>query len=169
MRVYYDPRYDILELKFYDEAPELVARQVDEDIVFDFGAGDRLFGMEILGASGRVELARLLSEKVVVEGPADLENRSERTPPDALRVYYDDKHDILYIEFDERSQKRLSEQFDEDIVLDFGEGEKLVAMEILGASHRINLAGLLSGDVRVERPERATAGAVSGVRESPPG
>jgi uncharacterized protein YuzE len=44
---------------------------------------------------------------------------------------------------DERTQQVVNQRLSDDIVLDVGENDKIVGIEILDASKRLNLAGLL--------------------------
>lgn len=60
-----------------------------------------------------------------------------------MKIYYDDKTDLLYIRFDEQKQQVVNKRVTEDIVLDIGEEEKIVGIEILDASKRVNLETLL--------------------------
>ncbi len=60
-----------------------------------------------------------------------------------MKIYYDDKTDVLYIRFDERIQDVINKRVSEEIVLDIGEGNKIIGMEIIDASSRINLQSLL--------------------------
>ncbi|MFQ5780654.1 MAG: DUF2283 domain-containing protein [Nitrospiria bacterium] len=56
---------------------------------------------------------------------------------------YNDKTDLLYIRFDDREQEVENKRVAEDIVLDMGEGEKLVGIEIMDASRHVKLEGIL--------------------------
>jgi len=60
-----------------------------------------------------------------------------------MKVIYDDKIDLLYIRLDDRKQDVVNKRVSEDIVLDMGENEKVVGIEILNASRNINLERLL--------------------------
>lgn len=60
-----------------------------------------------------------------------------------MKVIYDDKIDLLYIRLDDRKQDVVNKRVSEDIVLDIGENEKVVGIEILNASRNINLERLL--------------------------
>lgn len=68
-----------------------------------------------------------------------------------MKIYYDDKADLLYIRFDERKQEVENRKVTEDIVLDLGEGGKIVGIEILDASRHINLEGILPTHYEVPR------------------
>lgn len=60
-----------------------------------------------------------------------------------MNISYDDKMDLLYIRLDDRKQNLINERVNEDIVLDIGENEKIVGIEILNASFHVNLERLL--------------------------
>ncbi|HRR92271.1 MAG TPA: DUF2283 domain-containing protein, partial [bacterium] len=60
------------------------------------------------------------------------------------------KKDLLYIRFDEKNQQIINKRVTEDIVLDIGEEDKIVGMEILGASKLLNLRELLPVSYELE-------------------
>lgn len=60
-----------------------------------------------------------------------------------MLILYNDRTDLLYLRFDERKQQVVNKRFSEDIVLDLGEGDRIVGIEILDASKHLNLEGLL--------------------------
>ena len=60
-----------------------------------------------------------------------------------MKIYYDDHSDLLYIRFEERKQELENKRVTEDIVLDIGDGGKIVGIEILDASRHINLENVL--------------------------
>ena len=47
--------------------------------------------------------------------------------------------DLLYIRLDDRKQDVLNRRITEDIVLDMGEGDRIVGIEILDASKHVTL------------------------------
>ncbi|MCS6916807.1 MAG: DUF2283 domain-containing protein [Chitinophagales bacterium] len=61
----------------------------------------------------------------------------------AMKIYFDSKNDLLYLRFDAEKQAVTNMRLNEDIVVDFGENEKIVGMEILNASRLVNLKELL--------------------------
>jgi uncharacterized protein YuzE len=61
----------------------------------------------------------------------------------ALQILYDSKIDLLYLRLDERKQSVLNKRLSEDIVLDMGEDDKIIGIEILDASKHLNLEKLL--------------------------
>ena len=60
-----------------------------------------------------------------------------------MQIHYDAKTDLLYLRLDDRKQKTLNRRVSEDIVLDLGEDDRIVGIEILDASKRLNLQNLL--------------------------
>ncbi|HBR09852.1 TPA: DUF2283 domain-containing protein [Candidatus Acetothermia bacterium] len=60
-----------------------------------------------------------------------------------MQILYNAKTDLLYIRLDDRKQSVINKRFSEDIVLDIGEGDRIVGIEILDASKRLNLERLL--------------------------
>ena len=60
-----------------------------------------------------------------------------------MNILYDDKTDLLYIRLDDRKQEVINRRVSEDIVLDIGENEKVIGIEILDASKHVNLERLL--------------------------
>lgn len=68
-----------------------------------------------------------------------------------MKIYYDDKTDLLYLRFDERRQEVENKRVTEDVVLEIGEGGKIVGIEILDASKHINLESILPTHYEVPR------------------
>lgn len=60
-----------------------------------------------------------------------------------MNILYNDKTDLLYIRLDDRKQEVINRRVSEDIVLDIGENEKVIGIEILDASKHVNLERLL--------------------------
>ena len=60
-----------------------------------------------------------------------------------MNIAYDDKTDLLYIRLDDRKQEVINRRVSEDIVLDIGEGDRIVGIEILDASEHVTLDRLL--------------------------
>lgn len=60
-----------------------------------------------------------------------------------MQIVYNAKTDLLYLRLDDRKQEVINEPVSEDIVLDIGEGDKIVGIEILDASKHLNLERLL--------------------------
>jgi uncharacterized protein YuzE len=62
---------------------------------------------------------------------------------DIMQIFYDAKTDLLYLRLDDQKQELINKRVSDDIVLDIGEDDKIVGIEILDASKNINLKGLL--------------------------
>ncbi|MDE3088477.1 MAG: DUF2283 domain-containing protein [Chloroflexota bacterium] len=60
-----------------------------------------------------------------------------------MQIHYNTKTDLLYIRLDEQKQSVINRQLSEGIVLDIGEGDRIVGIEILDASKHLNLEQLL--------------------------
>ncbi len=56
-----------------------------------------------------------------------------------MHVSYNDKTDLLYIRLDDRRQEVMNRRVSDDVVLDIGEGDKIIGIEILDASKHVNL------------------------------
>jgi uncharacterized protein YuzE len=62
---------------------------------------------------------------------------------DSMHISYNDKSDLLYIRFDDIKQEVINKRVSEDVVLDIGEGDRIIAIEILKASKHVSLDRLL--------------------------
>ncbi len=60
-----------------------------------------------------------------------------------MQIHYGSRFDLLYIRLEPSKQKVTNIQVTEDIVLDMGEGDKIVGIEILDASKHVNLQSLM--------------------------
>jgi len=60
-----------------------------------------------------------------------------------MNILYNDKTDLLYIRLDDRKQDTINRRVSEDIVLDIGEDNKIVGIEILDASKHVSLEKLM--------------------------
>jgi len=60
-----------------------------------------------------------------------------------MNINYNDKTDLLYIRFDDRKQDVINKRVSEDIVLDIGEDDRIIGIEILDASRHVSLDRLL--------------------------
>jgi uncharacterized protein YuzE len=61
-----------------------------------------------------------------------------------MTVTYHRNTDLLYICLDDRAAQVRNEDFGEDVHLELGEGDRIVGIEILGASKRVDVASLVS-------------------------
>jgi uncharacterized protein YuzE len=68
-----------------------------------------------------------------------------------MNIVYNDKTDLLYIRFDDSKQDVINKRVSEDIVLDVGENEKIIGIEILDASRHVALDKLLPIKYEVAR------------------
>ena len=68
-----------------------------------------------------------------------------------MQVSYNDKSDLLYIRFDVRTQDVINRRVSDDVVLDIGEGNKIIGIEILDASKHVNLDRLLPVNYEVSK------------------
>ena len=60
-----------------------------------------------------------------------------------MQILYNAKTDLLYLRMDDRAQEVINKRVSEDIVLDLGEDNRIVGIEILDASKHLNLKNLL--------------------------
>lgn len=60
-----------------------------------------------------------------------------------MNIVYNDKTDLLYIRLDDRKQEVINKRVSEDIVLDIGENDRIIGIEILDASKHVSLDKLL--------------------------
>lgn|GEM_PF-791316 len=66
-------------------------------------------------------------------------------------IFYDTVADLLSLRFDDRRHEVVNKRVSDDVVLDVGENDKIVGIEILDASTHLDLAKVLP----VERPVSA--------------
>ena len=67
----------------------------------------------------------------------------ERYARQGMQILYNAKTDLLYLRLDDRKQEVVNKRLSEDVVLDLGEGDKIVGIEIVDASKHPNLERLL--------------------------
>ncbi len=60
-----------------------------------------------------------------------------------MNIVYNDKTDLLYIRLDDKKQDVINKRVSEDIVLDIGENDRIIGIEILDASQHVSLDRLL--------------------------
>jgi len=51
-----------------------------------------------------------------------------------MQILYNDKTDLLYFRLDDRQQQVINRRVSEDVVLDLGDDDRIVGIEILSAS-----------------------------------
>lgn len=60
-----------------------------------------------------------------------------------MEILYNSRTDLLYLRLDDRKQEVINRRVSEDIVLDIGENDRIIGIEILDASRNLNLDRLL--------------------------
>ena len=60
-----------------------------------------------------------------------------------MNIHYDSKTDLLYLRIGSSSQEVINKRVTDEIVLDIGENEKIIGIEIMDASKHINLEKLM--------------------------
>lgn len=60
-----------------------------------------------------------------------------------MTIQYDSETDLLYIRLDQKEQQITNKRVTEDIVLDMGINDRIIGIEILGASQKVQLSELL--------------------------
>jgi uncharacterized protein YuzE len=74
-----------------------------------------------------------------------LENGREK-----MQILYNATTDLLYLRLDDRKQKVVNKRIADEIVLDLGEDDRIVGIEILDASKHLNLERLLPVNYEVK-------------------
>ena len=69
-----------------------------------------------------------------------------------MNIVYNDKIDLLYIRFDDRKQDVINRRVSDDVVLDIGEKDRIIGIEIIDASKHVSLDRLLP--VKYEIPNK---------------
>lgn len=69
-----------------------------------------------------------------------------------MRISYDTKNDLLYFRLDEDEQDVINKRVSENIVLDLGENDAIVGIEILDASKHLRLDKLLPVEFQAIAP-----------------
>lgn len=75
-----------------------------------------------------------------------MENGSE-----IMHILYNDKTDLLYIRFDDRKQEVINKRVSDDIVLDIGDDDRIIGIEVLDASKHVSLERLLPVQYEISR------------------
>ena len=60
-----------------------------------------------------------------------------------MKIDYNDATDLLYLRLDPAPQDLMNQQLAEGVILDIGKENRIVGIEIMDASTRVNLAELL--------------------------
>lgn len=72
-----------------------------------------------------------------------------------MQVLYNSKTDILYIRLDDSKQDVINKRVSDDVVLDIGESEKIVGIEIVDASSHLNLKNILPVEFKLSNSMKA--------------
>jgi uncharacterized protein YuzE len=67
-----------------------------------------------------------------------------------LEILYNSRTDLLYLRLDDRKQEVANQRVSRDMVLDIGENDRIIGIEILDASRNLNLDRLLPVTYRDE-------------------
>lgn len=87
-------------------------------------------------------------------GSVGTETSTRESSKTQMQILYDSRTDLLYLRLDDRQQELVNKRLSEDVVLDLGEENMIVGIEIMDASKRVNLARLLPVEYG-SPPERA--------------
>jgi len=68
-----------------------------------------------------------------------------------MLIFYNDKTDLLYIRLDDRTQDVRNVRVSDGIVLDVGENDRIVGIEILDASKHVSLERLFPINYKVSK------------------
>lgn len=60
-----------------------------------------------------------------------------------MTIHYDSKTDLLYLRIESSTQEVINKRISDEMVLDIGENEKIIGIEITDASKHINLEKLM--------------------------
>ncbi|MFP4086799.1 MAG: DUF2283 domain-containing protein [Desulfobacteraceae bacterium] len=82
-----------------------------------------------------------------------------------MKIYYNEKKDLLYIRFEEGKREVVNRRVTDDIVLDMEEDDKIIGMEVLDASKRLNLRNILP--ITYDLHLKESAGAVGEIGNNP--
>jgi uncharacterized protein YuzE len=67
-----------------------------------------------------------------------------------VQILYDVGKDLLYIRLDDQKQTVINRRVSEDMVLDMGEEDRIVGIEILDASKHLSLERLLPVQYQIQ-------------------
>ena len=60
-----------------------------------------------------------------------------------MTIHYDSKTDLLYLRLELKKQQVTNKRVMNDVVLDLGEDDKIVGIEIMDASKQVNIEQLM--------------------------
>lgn len=78
-----------------------------------------------------------------------------------MQILYNVKTDLLYFRLDDRQQQVINKRVSEDVVLDLGDDDRIIGIEILDASKHLNLSKLLPVDYEIVPDDSAHISASS--------
>jgi len=67
-----------------------------------------------------------------------------------MQILYNAKSDVLYIRLDDAKQDVINQRVSDDVVLDLGNDDRIVGIEILDASSHTNLKTILPIEYQIE-------------------
>jgi len=74
---------------------------------------------------------------------------TENGKPD-MQIIYNPKYDILYIRLEDIKQDVINQRVSENVTLNIGRKDKIIGIEILDASSRLNLKDISPVEYQVE-------------------
>ena len=60
-----------------------------------------------------------------------------------MTIHYDSKTDLLYLRIESSTHAVINKRVSEEMILDIGENEKIIGIEIMDASKHVNLEKLI--------------------------
>lgn len=72
-----------------------------------------------------------------------------------MQVLYNSKTDTLYIRLDDSKQDVINKRVSDDVVLDVGESNKIIGIEIVDASSHLNLKDILPVEFKLSTGVKA--------------
>jgi len=66
-----------------------------------------------------------------------------------MQIVYNPKSDVLYIRLDDIKQDVINQRVSEDVTLDIGKEDRIIGIEILDASLRLNLKDIFPVEYQI--------------------
>ena len=60
-----------------------------------------------------------------------------------MTIHYDSKTDLLYLRIESSTHEVINKRVSDEMVLDIGENDKIIGIEIMDASKHVNLEKLM--------------------------
>jgi len=74
-----------------------------------------------------------------------------------MEVIYNEKTDLLYIRIDPKKREVINQRVNEDVILDIGEGDRIIGIEIMNAARRVNLKEIFPIKINsIDEPKKIT-------------